>query len=247
MRRMLLSYRQTGSTGTVLVVFPLPTGPWRRTLAAGKRRSAESFLHECDVRRNRRQQNRRTPSGLKAAIIREKGVNGDREMAYMMYLAGLDVKDVHMTDLIAGRETLEDVNMIVFVGGFSNSDVLGSAKGWAGAFKYNEKARVALENFYKREDTLSLGVCNGCQLMVELGLLYPEHEKMPKMLHNESHKFESAFVNVEVAENDSVMLNTMAGMKLGVWIAHGEGKFSFPYAEDQYHIPYKYKWVKLLI
>ena len=186
--------------------------------------------------------NRRTSSGIKAAIIREKGVNGDREMAYMMYLAGLDVKDVHMTDLISGRETLEDVNLIVFVGGFSNSDVLGSAKGWAGAFKYNEKARVALENFYKRNDTLSLGVCNGCQLMVELGLLYPEHEQMPKMLHNESHKFESAFVNVEIAENDSVMLKSMAGMKLGVWIAHGEGKFSLPYSEDQYHIPYKYSY-----
>lgn len=186
--------------------------------------------------------NRRTPGGIKAAIIREKGVNGDREMAYMMYLAGLDVKDVHMTDLIAGRETLEDINLIVFVGGFSNSDVLGSAKGWAGAFKYNEKARIALENFYKREDTLSLGVCNGCQLMVELGLLYPEHEHMPKMLHNESHKFESAFVNVEIAENDSVMLKSMAGMKLGVWVAHGEGKFSLPYTEDQYHIPYKYSY-----
>nr|MBD3622113.1 phosphoribosylformylglycinamidine synthase subunit PurQ [Sunxiuqinia sp.] len=185
---------------------------------------------------------RRTPSGIKAAIIREKGVNGDREMAYMMYLAGLDVKDVHMTDLIAGRETLEDINLIVFVGGFSNSDVLGSAKGWAGAFKYNEKARIALENFYKREDTLSLGVCNGCQLMVELGLLYPEHEHMPKMLHNESHKFESAFVNVEIAENTSVMLKSMAGMKLGVWVAHGEGKFSLPYTEDQYHIPYKYSY-----
>jgi phosphoribosylformylglycinamidine synthase len=186
--------------------------------------------------------NRRTPSGVKAAIIREKGVNGDREMAYMMYLAGLDVKDVHMTDLISGRENLEDVHMIVFVGGFSNSDVLGSAKGWAGAFKYNEKARQTLENFYKRNDTLSLGVCNGCQLMVELGLLYPEHEKIPKMLHNESHKFESAFLNIEIAKNDSVMLNSMAGMKLGVWIAHGEGKFSLPYAEDQYHIPYKYSY-----
>lgn len=185
---------------------------------------------------------RRVASGVKAAIIREKGVNGDREMAYMLYLAGMDVKDVHMTDLIAGRETLEDVNLIVFVGGFSNSDVLGSAKGWAGAFKYNEKARIALENFYKRKDTLSLGVCNGCQLMVELGLLYPEHEQMPKMLHNESHKFESAFVNVEIAENNSVMLQSMAGMKLGVWIAHGEGKFSLPYAEDQYHIPYKYSY-----
>jgi phosphoribosylformylglycinamidine synthase len=145
-----------------------------------------------------------------------------------------------MTDLIAGRETLEDVNMIVFVGGFSNSDVLGSAKGWAGAFKYNEKARVALENFYKRGDTLSLGVCNGCQLMVELGLIYPEHDEMPKMLHNESHKFESAFVNVEIPENNSVMLGSMAGQKLGIWVAHGEGKFSLPKAESEYKVTMKY-------
>jgi phosphoribosylformylglycinamidine synthase len=183
---------------------------------------------------------RRTASGVKAAIIREKGVNGDREMAYAMYLAGMDVKDVHMTDLISGRETLEDVNMIVFVGGFSNSDVLGSAKGWAGAFKYNDKARLALENFYKREDTLSLGVCNGCQLMVELGLVYPEHDEKPKMLHNDSHKFESCFVNVEILPNNSVMLGSMAGMKLGVWVAHGEGKFSLPKAESAYNIPMKY-------
>jgi phosphoribosylformylglycinamidine synthase len=90
---------------------------------------------------------RSKPSGVKAAIIREKGVNGDREMAWIMHLAGLDVKDVHMTDLISGRETLEDINMIVFVGGFSNSDVLGSAKGWAGAFIYNPKAKEALINF----------------------------------------------------------------------------------------------------
>lgn len=185
---------------------------------------------------------RREPTGIRAAIIREKGVNGDREMANMMYLAGLDVKDVHMTDLIAGRETLEDINLIVFVGGFSNSDVLGSAKGWAGAFKYNEKARIALDRFYKRSDTLSLGVCNGCQLVVELGLIYPEHEKMPKMLHNASGKFESAFVNVEIAANNSVMLKSLAGMRLGVWIAHGEGRFSFPYTEDSYQIPYKYSY-----
>jgi len=149
--------------------------------------------------------NRRTPSGIKAAIIREKGVNGDREMAYAMYLAGMDVKDVHMTDLISGRETLEDVNMIVFVGGFSNSDVLGSAKGWAGAFKFNESARLALDNFYKRTDTLSLGVCNGCQLMVELGLVYPGRVEKTTMLHNESHKFESGFVNVKIQPNNSVI------------------------------------------
>jgi len=183
---------------------------------------------------------RRQPSGIKAAIIREKGVNGDREMAYMMYLAGMDVKDVHMTDLISGRENLEDVNMIVFVGGFSNSDVMGSAKGWAGAFKYNEAAKLALENFYKREDTLSLGVCNGCQLMVELGLVYPERAEKPKMLHNESHKFESGFVNLEILPNKSVMLQSMTGMKLGAWVAHGEGKFSLTQEESAYQIPMKY-------
>jgi phosphoribosylformylglycinamidine synthase len=184
--------------------------------------------------------NRRKPTGIKAAIIREKGVNGDREMAYAMYLAGMDVKDVHMTDLISGRETLEDLNMIVFVGGFSNSDVLGSAKGWAGAFKYNEKARIALEKFYRRDDTLSLGVCNGCQVMVELGLVYPEHSIQPKMLHNESGKFESIFLNVDILENNSVMLNNMAGMKLGIWVAHGEGKFYLPFNEQQYIIPMKF-------
>jgi phosphoribosylformylglycinamidine synthase len=161
-------------------------------------------------------------------------------MAYMLYLAGFDVKDVHMTDLISGRETLEEINLIVFVGGFSNSDVLGSAKGWAGAFRYNEKARNALENFYAREDTLSLGVCNGCQLMVELGLVRTNAGKMPRMLHNDSHKFESGFVNVDILPNRSVMLNNMDGLRLGVWIAHGEGKFMLPGDESGFHIPMKY-------
>lgn len=181
-------------------------------------------------------------SGVKAAIIREKGVNGDREMAYAMYLAGMDVKDVHMTDLISGRETLEDINMIVFVGGFSNSDVLGSAKGWAGAFLYNPKAKLALENFYKRSDTLSLGVCNGCQVMVELELLTPEHENKPKMRHNASHKFESIFLNVDVPQNNSIMLKTLAGSRLGIWVAHGEGRFCFPYEESKYNVALKYSY-----
>lgn len=179
-------------------------------------------------------------SGIKAAIIREKGVNGDREMAWIMHLAGLDVKDVHMTDLIAGRETLEEVNMIVFVGGFSNSDVLGSAKGWAGAFIYNEKAKEALDKFYARDDTLSLGVCNGCQLMIELGVVTPEHNVKPKMLHNKSGKFESAFLNVDIVENETVMLKSLAGSKLGIWVAHGEGRFDFPKEESAYNIPMKY-------
>ncbi len=185
---------------------------------------------------------RRTPSGVKAAIIREKGVNGDREMAYALYLAGFDVKDVHTTDLMSGKEDLSDVNMIVFVGGFSNSDVLGSAKGWAGALKYNSKAKAALYNFYKRKDTLSLGVCNGCQLMVELGLIYPELEVQPRMLHNDSRKFESEFVNVNVPANNSVMLSPLAGSRLGVWVAHGEGKFDLSLSEDNYSIPLKYSY-----
>ncbi|PXV64373.1 phosphoribosylformylglycinamidine synthase [Dysgonomonas alginatilytica] len=181
-------------------------------------------------------------SGVKAAIIREKGTNGEREMAYTLYLAGFDVKDVHMTDLASGRETLEDISLIVFCGGFSNSDVLGSAKGWAGSFMYNEKAKIALRNFYAREDTLSLGVCNGCQLVMELGLIYPEHDEKPKMNHNASHKFESTFLSVDIPKNNSVMFGSLSGSKLGVWVAHGEGRFTFPKAESEYNIVAKYAY-----
>jgi len=195
----------------------------------------------------------------KAAIIREKGTNGEREMAYSLWLAGFDVKDVMMTDLITGRETLEEVNMIVFCGGFSNSDVLGSAKGWAGAFLYNPKAKEALDKFYAREDTLSLGICNGCQLMVELGLVDDltisqlDNSKQSsngeivkssniKMLHNTSHKFESDFVSLVIPQNDSVMFGSLSGNKLGIWVAHGEGKFSLPEAENEYNIIAKYNY-----
>ncbi len=184
------------------------------------------------------------PSSLnrrpKAAIIREKGTNGEREMAYSLYLAGFDVKDVMMTDLITGRETLDDIQMIVFCGGFSNSDVLGSAKGWAGAFLYNPKAKSALDRFYARPDTLSLGICNGCQLMVELGLL--GYKSGEKMLHNTSHKFESAFLGLTIPQNNSVMLGSLAGSKLGIWVAHGEGKFHLPQPESDYHVVAKYSY-----
>lgn len=163
-------------------------------------------------------------------------------MAYALYLAGFDVKDVMMTDLVSGRETLDDVNMIVFCGGFSNSDVLGSAKGWAGAFLFNPKAKEALDRFYAREDTLSLGVCNGCQLMVELNLINPEHKERAHMLHNDSHKFESAFVGVTVPTNRSVMFGSLSGDKLGIWVAHGEGKFSLPLPEDDYNVVLKYSY-----
>lgn len=187
---------------------------------------------------------RREPTGVKAAIIREKGTNGEREMAYSLYLAGFDVKDVMMTDLITGRETLEDVNMIVFCGGFSNSDVLGSAKGWAGAFLFNPKAKEALDKFYAREDTLSLGICNGCQLMVELNLINPEHEKRAKMLHNDSRKFESAFLGLDIPQNDSVMFGSLSGSSLGIWVAHGEGKFYLPEGEDKYNVVAKYHYTE---
>ena len=189
---------------------------------------------------------RREKSGLRAAIIREKGINGEREMAYMLYLAGFDVKDVMMTDLITGRETLDDINFIVFCGGFSNSDVLGSAKGWAGAFLYNPKAKEALDRFYARKDTLSLGVCNGCQLMVELGLIQNSKSEIqnsqPKMLHNDSHKFESNFVGLTVQPNKSVLMESLSGSKLGIWVAHGEGKFSLPGKEEDYNIVLKYSY-----
>lgn len=185
---------------------------------------------------------RRERSGIKAAVIREKGSQCERETAYALYLAGFDVKDVHMTDLASGRETLEDVNFIVFCGGFSNSDVLGSAKGWAGGFLYNEKAKKAIDNYYAREDTLSMGICNGCQLMAELELLYPEHEKKHKMLHNDSHKFESNFVTLEIPKNNSVLFGSLSGSKLGAWVAHGEGKFDFPYEEKEYAIIARYNY-----
>ena len=182
------------------------------------------------------------PSGIKAAIIREKGVNGDREMAYSLYYAGFDVKDVHMTDLISGRETLDDVNMIVFCGGFSNSDVLGSAKGWAGGILWNEKAKETIERFYSRPDTLSLGICNGCQVMIELNLINPEHSQRPRMEHNNSHKFESNFLGVTIPENNSVMFGSLAGSKLGIWVAHGEGKFYLPEDISKYNVVAKYSY-----
>ena len=207
---------------------------------------------------------RRERTGVKAAIIREKGTNGEREMAYSLYLAGFDVKDVMMTDLITGRETLEDINMIVFCGGFSNSDVLGSAKGWAGAFLFNPKAKEALDKFYAREDTLSLGICNGCQLMVELDLINSSplptsprvgescsyavasprggQEGAARMLHNNSHKFESSFLTLAIPQNKSVMFGSLGGSKLGIWVAHGEGKFSLSEAEEKYNVVAKYNY-----
>jgi phosphoribosylformylglycinamidine synthase len=181
---------------------------------------------------------------IKAAIIREKGSNSEREMAYAMHISGFDVYDIHMTDLINGRETLEDYQFIAAVGGFSNSDVLGSAKGWAGAFLYNSKAKRVLDDFFTRKDTLSLGVCNGCQLFVELGLINPNHVELPKMKHNTSGKFECQFTAVTIQPSSSVMMKGLEGSTLGIWAAHGEGKFYLPMEESNYQIPAKYHYNK---
>lgn len=186
--------------------------------------------------------NRKTKSGIKAAILRDKGTNGEREMAYALWLAGFDVRDVHLTDLTSGRETLDDIQMIVFCGGFSNSDVLGSAKGWAAGILYNATAKATLERFYTRPDTLSLGICNGCQLMAELEVLYPEHEEKHKMAHNDSGRFESGFISLRIPKNHSVMLQNLEGTEIGIWVAHGEGKFDLKYSADKYHVIAQYKY-----
>ena len=185
---------------------------------------------------------RTSPTGIRAAIIREQGALCDRETAWMMYLAGMDVKDVHTTDLIEGRETLDDVHMIVFTGSFSSVDVLSSAKGWAGAILYNEKAKAAIERFYARPDTLSLGICNGCLLMLELGLITPDDAQKPRITHNDSKKMECAFVNVTIPDNDSVMLQSLSGSRLGIWSSHGEGKFNFPMPVEHYNIALQYSY-----
>jgi phosphoribosylformylglycinamidine synthase len=179
---------------------------------------------------------------IKAAIIREKGSNSEREMAYMISLAGFDVKDIHMTDIISGEENLEDINLLVAVGGFSNSDVLGSAKGWAGSFLHNPIAKKSINKFFERDDTMSLGVCNGCQLFIELGLINNNHAEKPKMIHNDSQKFECTFSTVNIEKSPSIMLKNLEGSRLGVWSAHGEGKFVFPYEEKKYSIAGKYSY-----
>ncbi|MBQ5402586.1 MAG: phosphoribosylformylglycinamidine synthase subunit PurQ, partial [Bacteroidales bacterium] len=203
----------------------------RQTAGWCARQRRDNFAGQPLVYRFPEQRAERVQGGKKpvAAIIREKGSNGDREMAWALYMAGFDVKDVHTTDLTSGREDLSEVNMIVFVGGFSNADTLGSAKGWAGALMYNDKARAAIDAFYARKDTLSLGICNGCQLMAELGVVSPDDRaRAPKMVHNDSHKFESCFVGVTIEDSPAIMLKSLQGSKLGIWVAHGEGKFSFP-------------------
>jgi len=168
----------------------------------------------------------------KVAIIRQEGSNGDREMLSAFLSAGFDSWDVTVSDLLTGNVTLNDFRGIVFVGGFSYADVLDSGKGWAGVIKFNNNVFQQFDAFRKRADTFSLGICNGCQLMALLGWI-PSNEglsetRQPRLLENESGKFESRFSSVKIMESPLIMLKGMEGSSLGVWVAHGEGRFHFP-------------------
>jgi phosphoribosylformylglycinamidine synthase len=165
------------------------------------------------------------------AVIREEGSNGDREMASAFHLAGFEVWDISMSDLLRGEATLDRFRGIAFVGGFSYADVLDSAKGWAGGIRYNKGLYEQFRKFYDREDSFSLGVCNGCQLMALLGWV-PwqgiEDRFQPRFIRNRSGRFESRFTTVKILPGPSIFLRGMEGSTLGIWVAHGEGMAYFP-------------------
>jgi phosphoribosylformylglycinamidine synthase len=168
----------------------------------------------------------------KVAIIRQEGSNGDREMVSAFIAAGFEAWDVSVNDLLEGNLTLDEFRGIVFVGGFSYADVLDSGKGWAGVIRFNEGVLKQFEEFKARTDTFALGVCNGCQLMALLGWIPSSDglpaEDQPRLLHNISGKFESRFSSVQIQEGPAIMFKGMEGSSLGVWVAHGEGRFYFP-------------------
>lgn len=177
----------------------------------------------------------------KVAVVREEGINGDREMVASLFMAGFDVLDITTSDLLGQSNfNLDCVRGLIFPGGFSFADVLGSARGWAASLKFNERAARQLTRFKSRPDTFSLGVCNGCQLLALLGWVgrLNEEETTKKTEQDEdkaytlldtnvSERFESRFVSVKIDSSPSIMLKGMIGSTLGVWIAHGEGRFTF--------------------
>jgi len=170
-------------------------------------------------------------STISIAVVRQEGSNGDREMCSAFHSAGFQVLDVHMRDLAEGRISLEAVRGVAFVGGFSYADVMDSAKGWAGCIRFNQKLREAFAQFYKRDDTFSLGVCNGCQLMALLGWVPfkgTTMEEQPRFVHNESERFESRWSTIKIEKSPAIMLEGMEGSTMGVWVAHGEGRAHFP-------------------
>lgn len=179
---------------------------------------------------------KRNPDSPRLAVVREEGSNGDREMVSSFHMAGFEVWDVTMSDICNGSISLSAFRGVVFVGGFSYADVLGSAKGWAAVCQMNDKARQEFEHFLSRDDTFSLGICNGCQLMGLLGWVGIDPDAGASELcptqgvcftHNTSERFESRFVTVKIEASPSIMLKGMEGSTLGVWVAHGEGRAEF--------------------
>ena len=161
------------------------------------------------------------------AILREQGVNSHLEMAAAFNRAGFAAVDVHMSDILEGRLTLEQFKGLVACGGFSYGDVLGAGEGWAKSILFNDMARDQFQNFFHREDTFSLGVCNGCQMLSTLKELIPGTEHWPRFVTNKSERFEARFSLVEIQENPSVFFNGMAGSRMPIAVSHGEGHAEF--------------------
>ena len=164
----------------------------------------------------------------RVAILREQGVNGHVEMAAAFDNAGFETLDVHMSDLIEQRMSLEDVHGLVACGGFSYGDVLGGGGGWASCILFNEHIRQQFTNFFQRPDSFTLGVCNGCQMLSQLKEIIPGAGHWPRFLRNRSEQFESRLVMTEVLPSPSLFFNDMQGARLPVVVAHGEGRAVFP-------------------
>ncbi len=169
----------------------------------------------------------------KMAILREQGVNSHVEMAAAFDRAGFDALDVHMSDILAGRVVLDEYQGLVACGGFSYGDVLGAGEGWAKSILFNSQAREQFAQFFERQDTLSLGVCNGCQMLSNLKSLIPGAELWPRFVRNESERFEARFSLVEVQSSSSLFLNGMAGSRMPIAVSHGEGRVE---VRDQAHL-----------
>ncbi len=168
----------------------------------------------------------------KVAILREQGVNGQQEMAAAFTLAGFEAVDVHMTDILSGDVSLVDYKGLVACGGFSYGDVLGAGRGWASSILFNSRARDAFEAFFHRDDTFSLGVCNGCQMLSNLKALIPGAAHWPRFVRNRSEQFEARLSLVEVMDSPSILLDGMAGSIIPVAVAHGEGRVTFEHETD---------------
>jgi len=167
----------------------------------------------------------------KVAVLREQGVNSHVEMAAAFNRAGFTAVDVHMSDILSGRRSLEEFNGLVACGGFSYGDVLGAGEGWAKSILFNEQARREFSQFFERESTFTLGVCNGCQMVSNLKSLIPGADLWPRFVRNKSERFEARFSLVEVQQNPSLLFAGMAGSRMPIAVSHGEGHTEFASAQ----------------